>query len=185
MSEEGDAQRGRRDAAAVRAEKERRAALLAKQVRQASLDRGSGHERFLVVGCGRDRYGLPLDSIETIRPKGAITLLPRVPAHVLGLTAQTGEVLTVVDLGRLLRSRDGGDEANARIVVVSVRAERVALRVDEVVGIVAPSETREFTATRGESWLTAEHVKGLAEGSVLLLDIVAVLADPRVAVGSR
>lgn len=175
----------RRDPAAVRAEKERRAALLAKQVRQARDAHGGSQDRYLVVLCGRDRYGVPLEAIETIRSRGAITPLPRVPAFVLGLLAQTGEALTVVDLGRLLRSPPGTGEPSSRLVVVSVRGEAVALRVDEVAGIIAPADVREFAAGEGDSWLTRVHVRGLAEGGVLLLDIVAVLADPRVAVGSR
>ena len=87
-----------------------------------------------MVRSGQRRCGLPLQHvIETCRPL-PIERLGDAPAFVLGLARVRGEVVPVVDLRLILG--DLPEQAAARFVSLRISGRRIALAVDDVLGLV-------------------------------------------------
>jgi purine-binding chemotaxis protein CheW len=93
----------------------------------------------LVCRVGRSVCSLPLECVvETFRPL-PIERLAEAPPFVLGLSVVRGEPLPVVDLLHLIAGRAGKP---TRFVVVKAAERRVALAVDEVIGVRMVSAER-------------------------------------------
>ncbi|MGE0708225.1 MAG: chemotaxis protein CheW [Planctomycetota bacterium] len=172
-----------RDPELSRRIKRERAAQLARPVarREAASARG---ERYLVVRAGAERYGLPAATVARIVAPPPITPLPGAPAFVAGVVALIGEPLTVVHLRLLLGALEGDEPPAPRLLVLDLRGARTALLVCGVEQVREFVEVREH-ATREGQWLQARHVRGAVERATTLLDIDAVLQDPRVRVDLR
>ncbi len=89
----------------------------------------------VVFGIDGQRYGLPLARVERVLPMVAVAPLPQAPAIALGVINFHGEVLPVVDVGRRLGlpAREYG--LAAHLVIVQTPRRRLALPVDEVLGV--------------------------------------------------
>lgn len=175
---------GRRTPEQARAIKERRAEALARRVdADAEARVASRRGSHLVVRLGRERHAVPLAAIERLAFVPSITTLPGAPPFVLGAVSVGGEALTAIDLGRLIGAAPASDEAAgaARLLVARCGAERVAVRVDGVEDTVEPGRVDEAVRLPG-SWLGPEHVRGIGQDGVVVLDLAKVLSDPRLRV---
>jgi purine-binding chemotaxis protein CheW len=90
----------------------------------------------VAVGVGEQRWALPLVCVERVVGMVAVTPLPESPAGVRGAINVAGEIVPVLDLdvriGRPERDRGAG----ARLVLARTATRRVALPVDEVLGVI-------------------------------------------------
>lgn len=86
----------------------------------------------LIFRLGTARCSLPLHSVVEIFRPLPIEPIKDAPEFVLGLAIVRGEPVPVVDISQLVTGRHGHP---ARFVVVQTGVRRVALAVDEVVGI--------------------------------------------------
>jgi purine-binding chemotaxis protein CheW len=91
----------------------------------------------VAVNVGGQCWALPLACVERVVGMVAVAPLPGSPAGVRGAINVAGEVVPVLDLdvriGRPERDRGAG----ARLVLARTQTRRVALPVDEVVGVIA------------------------------------------------
>lgn len=89
--------------------------------------------KYVVFQLDRERYGLPIDSVERILPSQDVTKIPKTPKMMLGVFDMRGETIAVIDA----RQRFGMKEAEEgrNFVVVTSESGRCALKVDVVVGI--------------------------------------------------
>lgn len=175
-----------RSAARVAAIKAERARALARRVdgvaeARAAARRGS----HLLVRLGRERHAVPLAQVERLAFVPPITPLPGTPPSVAGAASVGGEGVTVVDLARLLGVAPAPASeqvaAGARLLLARCGPDRVAVRVDGVEDAFDPRAIDEVVRLPG-SWLGPEHVRGVADGGVLVLDLARVLSDPRLRV---
>jgi purine-binding chemotaxis protein CheW len=87
----------------------------------------------LLCRLGAGLCALPLDCVvETMRPL-PVARVDHAPPFVLGLAVVRGEAIPVIDGARLLGA--GHPSAAQRFVTLKVGARRVALAVDDVVGL--------------------------------------------------
>ena len=96
------------------------------------------HSRIVVlVVVGDQRWALPLDAVERVVAMVAVAALPASPAGVRGAINVHGEPVAVLDLDlRLGRpARDHG--VAAKLVLLRTPRRRVAVPVDDVLGVVA------------------------------------------------
>ena len=135
-------------------------------------------ELLLIVTIGGQRVALPSAAVESVVELDTLIPVPRVAAHVAGLSALRSRVLTVIDCMRSLElgatdCSDGIREA----VVVELDSHHYALLVDVVEDVVeALSEPTQLRAAMGAGW---ERVsKGMVEtetGPLLLVDVAALI----------
>ncbi len=70
---------------------------------ESAVDGGGARERVLLFRLRRVPYALPLSAVFGLAECGAVRRVPGAPRNVLGMTEWRGDLLTVLDLPRLLR----------------------------------------------------------------------------------
>ena len=96
--------------------------------------------RHVVFRLEKDRYALPLASIrEVVVTPAKFSRVPRAPAAVRGIMNLRGRVVTVVDLGALLKpsAETRPSPATAKVVLLDRGRRELGLLVTEVDGIEA------------------------------------------------
>lgn len=153
----------------------------------------------VIVRLGREYYALNVQYVSDIRPAIQITRAPRVPAWIAGVTNARGRILSVLDLARFLGLE--GDRpvpvmGQGMLVVVETADLALGLLVDGVLMVDAlPVRLiREIPETlRGvpEPWALGVVDLGdtqLAlnrDGVLVVLDVGALLADPRLIIDEK
>lgn len=150
----------------------------------------------VLVRLGREVYGFEARFVLDIRPVGFITLVPRVPEWVAGVTNVRGRVLSVLDLECFFNLPQGGGGFYGGLgLLVLVEAEQMelALQVDDVLAVerIPANQIKEPAGMiRG---LPAAYVRGVIEAvttagieeMAIILDLPALLADERLVVDEQ
>jgi purine-binding chemotaxis protein CheW len=122
------------------------------------------------VGVGGEQYALPVEHVREVVEVGDVTPVPGAADGVIGLRNLSGEIVSAVDLARVLHVANDGSPK--RLVVVERRGRRTALAVNEVidVGPIAGNlETHESPQLLASAVVDGEMVG--------VLDLDVVLAD--------
>ncbi len=135
----------------------------------------------LVAVIQHEQYALPITEITAVYQNVVIVPVPCAPAFVAGITNVRGHVLSVVDLGTLLGLPTREDAAGAALVVVDAGDASIGFRVEAVGEIVelALSSMNPITATMNLN--QAQYLRGIFADGIALLDVRAILDDPRLA----
>jgi chemotaxis signal transduction protein len=109
---------------------QRRANRLAKrpvpeQTRQSVLP-------VIVLGIGKERYGVDLPDVAEILPPVRITPVPGAATVFAGVINVHGEVRPVIDLKRLLRIGTTGSGGPARVILLRREGREMGLQIDSV-----------------------------------------------------
>lgn len=123
----------------------RRAESLAQAQAEESLDQTEG---LLLFRLGEEWYAFPIDGVREIYNEYVVTRIPRVPEYILGVVNVRGEIVSVTDLGTLIRvpSRTHRDiESQLPSAIIINRDSYVtAVVVDEIGDILeVPKESIE------------------------------------------
>jgi len=120
----------------------------------------------------RQRYGLPLESVERIVRAVEVTPLPAAPEIVLGAIDVEGRVLPVLNLRRRLGLPERTIQPAQQFVLAQTERRAVALVIDEVLEVAEMPETGIVESAQVAPGL--EHLRGvvqLADGLVLIYDL--------------
>lgn len=140
-------------------------------------------ERLLVILqiAGR-RCALPALDVRSVIETAAITLVPRAPAWIAGITALRSQALTVIDCRRAIGAA-GDWPTDHRAAVVSEGGHSYALLIDGIEDITtAAGEVGQVPGGFGAEW--SRVALGMIEtmvGPALLIDLPALLAGPEAA----
>jgi purine-binding chemotaxis protein CheW len=93
--------------------------------------------QWVVFLCHGDRFGIPLERVREIVAPRPFTRLPGAGREVCGLVGIRGTVITVIDLGTLLRDRPSAGQPEHRLLLLDIDGRRIGVAVDEVVTIAA------------------------------------------------
>jgi chemotaxis signal transduction protein len=133
----------------------------------------------LVFTVGDTRLGVPLDRVREVLPPGPTTLLPGGPHALAGVRVVHGQLVVVANPGPVLGVEERRPPSSRFAVVLEDRWAPVGLLADAIDGVV-----REDPAARPAGG--AGFVESVTAEGVLVLDVDALLADPRLtAVPSR
>jgi purine-binding chemotaxis protein CheW len=91
----------------------------------------------LVVRCGRERLGLPVDDVLEVLPIEGLLLAPTVCPAVRGLLPAADRLVPLAHLRALLDARAVPEERGEAAVLIRQGARNVALEVDEAVDLLA------------------------------------------------
>ncbi|MCA8951523.1 MAG: chemotaxis protein CheW [Planctomycetes bacterium] len=138
-------------------------------------------ETVSLVACrvGDIELGIELIRVQEINRLVEATFVPRLDPEIRGLINLRGSLVTVLDLGTILRGESVEVGRGTRNIIVELRGERYGLLVDEVGDVIeATAKPIESLPSHVES-CEARWFAGLVQredGVVLALDIDAVLA---------
>lgn len=146
-----------------------RAIRLAKQTAQHQpASRGTPA---VIFRLGEERYAIPLNDVAEVLPCAHCTPVPGAPAQFLGVIGVRGELRSVLNLSAVLgvSKRDGADDGI--VLMVRYQGQSMGLNVDAV------EEMRELRPEEMTGANRSKFVKGLAEGTLMVLDTERMLAD--------
>ncbi len=92
----------------------------------------SEEKEVIVFRIGDLKIGIDIDCVREINGNLAIASVPIAPSHVRGVTNLRGEVLTVLDLRRILNMEPIEVTQESANIVVQANGEAVGLLVDRV-----------------------------------------------------
>ena len=181
----------------------RRSAQIAKKIQE---EEQGEVVKAAIVSLDNELYGLDVRYIFDIRVLESITFVPRVPAWVLGVVNWRGRILSVIDLRRFLglpTKKDtetsstpalasGARETAQHLLVLQAGDMEVGIRADEVFLIESIPVSKIDTSDGVVRAIKPEFVNGLfiragqetknQLGIVVLLNLPALLADPRLVI---
>ena len=134
----------------------------------------------LVFGCGGGPYGIDAAHAREILPLSSLTPVPRAAPFVAGVIHRRGEILMLVDVATLMGLAPHGVADRTKVVVVGAPAREIGLVAESVEGIRGVA-TAAITPALSE----APFVEGVADGSVVLLEIEALLSAVGMTAASR
>ncbi len=139
--------------------------------------------KVLTFDLGDECYGIPTEFVlEIAKSLPPIARVPCVPGWIAGVMNLRGDILTVVDLKKILEIGDSGDSPPGSIVVVQEGEKKVALLSENIRGV------SDIPFGRIDSPMVPErkgYLKGEAviEGApLIILDMERLLSDERLVV---
>ncbi len=156
---------------------QQRADKLALPVARASAE---GQEIEIVTfALGTERYAIAAKYVQEILPCKRITRVPSTPDFVLGVVNIHGQLVALFDIARLFGLKDRERRKSCRIVVLGESATQLAIMADQVESVCfldsgKLQEPPEFTSGAGRN-----HLSGVTDDALILLDGALLLADPR------
>jgi purine-binding chemotaxis protein CheW len=124
-------------------------------------------------------YGIDIAVVESIIKMQAITQLPQTPLYMKGVTNLRGAVLPVIDLRIRFGLETQEDTRQTRIIIVTMDAVKVGLRVDGVSEVLRISEMAIEPLPPMSNSMNSDFLKGivrLEDRLIILLEVEKVLA---------
>ncbi len=135
--------------------------------------------QLVVFDLADEHYGVDIAAVQSIIKMQTITVVPRAPQFVEGVTNLRGKVLPVIDLRRRFGLRHEAPTKDSRIVVVEMGGATVGMIVDGVSEVLRVSDEAIEPPSPIVTTVDSAFIKGIAkigERLVILLDLGKVLS---------
>lgn len=138
----------------------------------------------LAVLAGDEAYGFPLSVVREILVPPPLTEVPRAPEHFLGVISVRGQIITLIDLPKMLNLEVEQTEPYGRVLLVDNGEELIGVAVDSVIQVyrMEPEDIEYASAMSAE---LSEYVVGVgrvpsqsssdAQDMLILIDPVSLL----------
>ena len=138
----------------------------------------TGSVSVLAVSAGREAYGFPLSAVREILVPPPMAEVPRAPEAVMGVISVRGQIITVVDLPKMLKLQPGGREGDGRVLLVDNGEELIGVAVDRVIQVHRMEQTQiEYATAMGAE--LSDYVIGIGRVSPgESADDMLILIDP-------
>ncbi|HOI13072.1 MAG TPA: chemotaxis protein CheW [Methanoculleus sp.] len=107
-----------------------------------------------------------------------ITLVPGTPDFIAGISAVRGEIISIVDLARFFSIPERGLTDLNRVIVLSDGTMTFGILADYITDIGTTPTGDLAPVDPGVTPINERYLLGTAEGSRIVLDAAAILADP-------
>ncbi|MHB1324122.1 MAG: chemotaxis protein CheW [Coriobacteriia bacterium] len=141
----------------------------------------------LLFRLGEEWYAFPIEGVREIYNDYVITRIPRVPDHILGVVNVRGEIVSVTDLGTMMRvpsrTQRGPDEELPSAIIVANDRCVTAIVIDEIGDIVeVPRESVEpslstLDKTQADYVAGSVYIEGRLIGIVNLDKVLEPIGD--------
>jgi len=140
----------------------------------------------LGVLAGSEAYGVPLSAVREILVPPPLTEVPRAAEHLLGVISVRGEIITVVDLPRLLHLDVRQQGPYGRVLLVDNGEELIGVAVDSVIQVyrLEPSQIEYASAMSADLseyvvgvGRVRAHPAGRSDDMLILIDPVSLLRN--------
>jgi chemotaxis signal transduction protein len=129
----------------------------------------------IVLGIGKERYGVDLPDVAEVLPPIRITPVPGAAALFSGVINVRGEIRPVIDLRRLLGIETAQNGDLARVILLRKEDRELGLQIDGVEQIRWIG-AGDLQSANGEAGLS-HHIKGSTKDLLMLLSTEALFAE--------
>jgi purine-binding chemotaxis protein CheW len=123
----------------------------------------------LVFRLGRERYVVEMSELAEVLQFARCVPVPGASRKFLGVMNVRGEIRPVLDLGQLLAASDTGTGDGGFVLMLRRPRKEIGLKVDQI------EHLRQIRPEELTSSIHGTYGKGLVSGTVMLLDVGAVL----------
>lgn len=131
---------------------------------------------------GPERYGIESSHIREIHPLNEFTPLPCTPSFVLGLVNVRGQILSIIDIGKLFDLPEKGLTNLNKVIVVHVHPMELGILADAILGIRRIAREEIHPALPTQTGIREEYLKGITKGPLVVLDVERILSDEKILV---
>jgi purine-binding chemotaxis protein CheW len=133
----------------------------------------------VVLGIGKERYGIDLEDVAEVFPPVAPTPVPGAAPVYSGVINVHGEIRPVLDLRRLLGIETASLEDVSRVILLRKDGRELGLEIDSVEQIRWIGSGDFETGGRGgaEPQPVSAHIKGSTKDLLMLLNTEALFAQ--------
>jgi purine-binding chemotaxis protein CheW len=160
-----------------------RAAALARPHEEATIPTET--LEFLVLALAGERYGLEAARVVEVLPLRELTPVPCTPGFVLGVVTHRGRILPVLDFRSLFDLAGPGAPGGGRIVAVEAGGMTFGIFADAVVNLVRVGASEVAPPPVALDGGRRSFVRGVARGTVAILDLEGLARDPRTTVNEE
>ena len=139
------------------------------------MNRDIASNNLLVFVLEDQQYGLHLSTVEGVIRAAEVTRLPRAPEIVTGLLNVRGQIYPVVNTRRRFHLPERNIDPGDRFVLAHTPKFRVALAVDQIEGIITPSESKVIRTVTIDPGL--KQIDGVVKGVVKLESGILLIYD--------
>jgi chemotaxis signal transduction protein len=107
-------------------------------------DSETGAVAVLAVLAGDEAYGFPLSVVREILVPPPLTEVPRAPEHFLGVISVRGQIITLIDLPKMLNLEVEQTEPYGRVLLVDNGEELIGVAVGGAVRVRRRGRTGSF-----------------------------------------
>lgn len=127
--------------------------------------------KVIVFRMNDQRYGVDVQEVLSIEKLQHITEVPQTSEFIKGVINLHGEIMPVIDLKERLSLGETAPEGQSRFLIVSIKAIRVGLMVDEATDVMDISTDTVEPAPDVVNGVNKAFLKGVAklENSLLIL----------------
>jgi purine-binding chemotaxis protein CheW len=129
----------------------------------------------LVLGIGKERYGIPLPDVVEVLPLLSPTPVPGAPAVFAGVINVHGEIRPVIDLKRFL-GMETAEDGPGRAILLRKDGHELGLQIDSVEHIRSIG-AGEFEASGNVHAGSPRHIRGSTKDLLMLLSTEALFAE--------
>jgi purine-binding chemotaxis protein CheW len=141
--------------------------------------KSAGEVEFVTFYVGDLLIGVDIHKVEEINRQVEVTPVPQAPPHVSGVINLRGEVVTVVDLRKVLDMGKTEINMHSRTVVVNCGNEEIGLLVDRVADDVRVRSDQMDPSPANVNGVDGRFFKGvykLEKSLLIVLDVDAAVA---------
>ena len=148
-------------------------------------DEGASAREFLEVVSfllGQEKYGVETRYVREVCPMNELTPLPGTPPFVLGVVNVRGQILSVIDIGKLFDLPQKGVCDLDRIIVLQHGGMEFAMLGNSILGVVRVPTDELQSSLPTLTGLRGEYLKGVTRDRMAILDAARLLSDENIIV---
>ncbi len=127
---------------------------------------------FVTFHVGQALCGLDILNVQEINKLLKWTTVPQSGKYVLGILSLRGEIVTVIDLGKILNQTQTPIDQTSRLIVVNSIDENVALLVDRVGDVVSCSPRQVSPPPANVNGIQAKFITGVHDTGHSIISIL-------------
>jgi len=137
-------------------------------------------DKYLTFHIGKENYGIEIRHVIEIIVMQEITVVPDMPAFIIGVINLRGQVISVMDIRARFKMAAREYDDRTCIIVVKINDISMGLIVDTVNEVIDIPESQMDPPPRTHSGIGSSYIKGMGnvDNSVkILLDIEKILDE--------
>lgn len=148
------------------------------------METGIAENKIVVFRLGREEYAVSIRAVREVGSWIQPTPVPEAPPVVEGVIDLRGEIIPIIDLGKLFRINRERADQDSRVMVMEVQGQQAGFVVDDVTEVLSVSPemvSKVSPVLYSRAGAAASVVSGIVKlgGSrlVVLVDPVKILAQ--------
>ncbi|SNB44746.1 chemotaxis protein CheW [Geobacter sp. DSM 9736] len=133
---------------------------------------------------GEHQYGIDIGYVREVHPLRDLVPLPCTPPFIAGIMNIRGMLLSLTDLEIFFGISGERRREGAGIIILSTGGMELGVLADRILGVrMLPRKALQEGA--GSAGINSAYIKGMTEDRTAVLDVAAILADPRLIVNEE